>query len=162
MPQIEVTFDIDANGIMHIGAKDKGTGKENKITIKSNSGLSESEIEQMVKDAELNAESDKKARELIEARNGAESTLNGFKQDFDKYSDKVTPEEKTKAEEAIKAVEEAIKGDDPTVIQESIPKLYEAISPITKAKHDAEEAEKKQSQPEDVVDAEVKESAETV
>jgi len=162
VPQIEVTFDIDANGIMHIGAKDKGTGKENKITIKSNSGLSEAEIQQMVKDAELNAESDKKARELIEARNGAESTLNGFKQDFDKYSDKVTLEEKTKAEEAIKAVEEAIKGDDPTVIQESIPKLYEAISPITKAKHDAEEAEKKQSQPEDVVDAEVKESAETV
>jgi molecular chaperone DnaK len=162
MPQIEVTFDIDANGIMHIGAKDKGTGKENKITIKSNSGLSEAEIQQMVKDAEDNAEADKKARELIEARNGAESTLYGFKQDFDKYSDKVTPEEKTKAEDAIKAVEEAIKGDDPTVIQESIPKLYEAIGPITKAKNDAEEAEKKQSQPEDVVDAEVKESAETV
>ena len=163
MPQIEVTFDIDANGIMHIGAKDKGTGKENKITIKSNSGLSESEIQEMVKDAELNAESDKKARELIEARNGAESTLFGFKQDFEKYSDKVTEEEKTKAEEAIKAVEEALKGDDPTVIQESIPKLYEAIGPITKAKSDAEEAEKKQSQPEsDVVDAEVKESAETV
>jgi len=162
MPQIEVTFDIDANGIMHIGAKDKGTGKENKITIKSNSGLSEAEIQQMVKDAELNAEADKKQVELVQARNGAESTLYGFKQDFDKYSDKVTPEEKTKAEEAIKAVEEALKGDDATVIQESIPKLYEAIGPITKAKHDAEEAEKKQSQPEDVVDAEVKESTETV
>ena len=171
VPQIEVTFDIDANGIMHIGAKDKGTGKENKITIKSNSGLSEKEIQEMVKDAELNAESDKKARELIEARNGAESTLFGFKQDFDKYNDKVTPEEKTKAEEAIKAVEEAIKGDDATVIQESIPKLYEAIGPITKAKSDDEEAKKKAEEatktteaPKDdnVVDAEVKESAETV
>ena len=162
VPQIEVTFDIDANGIMHIGAKDKGTGKENKITIKSNSGLSEAEIQAMVKDAELNAESDKKARELIEARNNAESTLFGFKQDFDKYSDKVTEEEKTKADEAIKAVEEAIKGDDPKVIQDSIPKLYEAIGPITKAKSDAEEAEKKQSQEPDVVDAEVKESAEAV
>ena len=170
MPQIEVTFDIDANGIMHIGAKDKGTGKENKITIKSNSGLSESEIQEMVKDAELNAESDKKARELIEARNGAESTLYGFKQDFNKYSDKVTEEEKTKAEEAIKAVEEAIKGDDPTVIQDSIPKLYEAIGPITKAKSDeeakkkAEEATKTTEAPKDdnVVDAEVKESPETV
>ena len=170
MPQIEVTFDIDANGIMHIGAKDKGTGKENKITIKSNSGLSESEIQEMVKDAELNAESDKKARELIEARNGAESTLYGFKQDFNKYSDKVTEEEKTKAEEAIKAVEEAIKGDDPTVIQDSIPKLYEAIGPITKAKSDeeakkkAEEATKTTEAPKDdnVGDAEVKESPETV
>jgi molecular chaperone DnaK len=162
VPQIEVTFDIDANGIMHISAKDKGTGKENKITIKSNSGLSESEIQQMVKDAEDNAETDKKARELIEARNGAESTLNGFRNDFDKYKDQVTEEERTKAEEALKAVEDAILGDDATVIQESIPKLYEAIGPITKAKHDAEEAEKKQSQEADVVDAEVKESAETV
>jgi molecular chaperone DnaK len=162
VPQIEVTFDIDANGIMHISAKDKGTGKENKITIKSNSGLSESEIQQMVKDAEDNAETDKKARELIEARNGAESTLNGFRNDFDKYKDQVTEEERTKAEEALKAVEYAILGDDATVIQESIPKLYEAIGPITKAKHDAEEAEKKQSQEADVVDAEVKESAETV
>jgi molecular chaperone DnaK len=171
VPQIEVTFDIDANGIMHIGAKDKGTGKENKITIKSNSGLSEAEIQEMVKDAELNAESDKKARELIEARNGAESTVYGFKQDFDKYKDQVTEEEKTKAEEAIKAVEEAIKGDDPTVIQESIPKLYEAIGPITKAKSDDEEAKKKAeeanktteaSKDDNVVDAEVKESPETV
>ena len=162
VPQIEVTFDIDANGIMHISAKDKGTGKENKITIKSNSGLSESEIQQMVKDAEDNAEADKKVRELIEARNGAESTLNGFRNDFDKYKDQVTEEERTKAEEALKAVEDAILGDDATVIQESIPKLYEAIGPITKAKHDAEEAEKKQSQDADVVDAEVKESAEAV
>jgi molecular chaperone DnaK len=171
VPQIEVTFDIDANGIMHIGAKDKGTGKENKITIKSNSGLSEAEIQEMVKDAELNADSDKKARELIEARNGAESTVYGFKQDFDKYKDQVTEEEKTKAEEAIKAVEEAIKGDDPTVIQESIPKLYEAIGPITKAKSDDEEAKKKAeeanktteaSKDDNVVDAEVKESPETV
>ena len=162
VPQIEVTFDIDANGIMHISAKDKGTGKENKITIKSNSGLSESEIQQMVKDAEDNAEADKKARELIEARNGAESTLNGFRNDFNKFKDQVTEEERTKAEEALKAVEDAIQGDDATVIQESIPKLYEAIGPITKAKHDAEEAEKKQSQEADVVDAEVKESAEAV
>ena len=171
VPQIEVTFDIDANGIMHIGAKDKGTGKENKITIKSNSGLSEAEIQEMVKDAELNAESDKKARELIEARNGAESTVYGFKQDFDKYKDQVTEEEKTKAEEAIKAGEEAIKGDDPIVIQESIPKLYEAIGPITKAKSDDEEAKKKAeeanktteaSKDDNVVDAEVKESPETV
>jgi molecular chaperone DnaK len=161
-PQIEVTFDIDANGIMKISARDKGTGKENKITIKSNSGLSEAEIQQMVQDAEDNAESDKKARELIEARNSAESALNVFQVDFNKYKDAVTDEERTQAETALKAVEDAIAGDDVTVIQESIPKLYEAIAPITKAKTDAEEAEKKQSQDPNVVDAEVKESVETV
>jgi len=155
-PQIEVTFDIDANGILHVSAKDKGTGKENKITIKANSGLSESEIQQMVTDAEVNADADKKQRELIEARNNAEGMLHGFNQDFDKYSDKVTPEEKTKAEEAIKEVEEAVKGTDPQAIQDSIPKLYEAMGPITKAKTDAEE---QKSQNESVVDAEVKEAS---
>lgn len=161
-PQIEVTFDIDANGIMKISARDKGTGKENKITIKSNSGLSEAEIQQMVQDAEDNAESDKKARELIEARNGAESALNTLQTDFEKYKDQITEEERAQAETALKAVEDAIAGDDVTAIQESIPKLYEAIGPITKAKQQAEEAEKKQSQDPNVVDAEVKESAEAV
>jgi molecular chaperone DnaK len=157
-----VTFDIDANGIMKISAKDKGTGKENKITIKSNSGLSEAEIQQMVQDAEDNAEADKKARELIEARNNAESTLNEFRNDFDKYKDAVTDEERAQTETALKAVEDAIAGDDVTAIQESIPKLYEAIGPITKAKQQAEEAQTKQSQDPNVVDAEVKESAEAV
>ena len=161
-PQIEVTFDIDANGIMKISARDKGTGKENKITIKSNSGLSEAEIQQMVQDAEDNAESDKKARELIEARNSAESALNTLQTDFDKYKDQITEEERAQAETALKAVEDAIAGDDVTAIQESIPKLYEAIGPITKAKQQAEEAQTKQSQDPNVVDAEVKESAEAV
>ena len=161
-PQIEVTFDIDANGIMKISARDKGTGKENKITIKSNSGLSEAEIQQMVQDAELNAESDKKARELIEARNSAESALNTLQTDFDKYKDQITEEERAQVETALKAVEDAIAGDDVTAIQESIPKLYEAIGPITKAKQQAEEAQTKQSQDPNVVDAEVKESAEAV
>jgi molecular chaperone DnaK len=161
-PQIEVTFDIDANGIMKISARDKGTGKENKITIKSNSGLSEAEIQQMVQDAEDNAEADKKARELIEARNSAESALNEFRSDFNKYKDAVTNEERAQAETALKAVEDAIAGDDVTAIQESMAKLYEAIAPIAKAKNNAEEAEKKQSQEPNVVDAEVKESAETV
>jgi molecular chaperone DnaK len=161
-PQIEVTFDIDANGIMKISARDKGTGKENKITIKSNSGLSEAEIQQMVQDAEDNAESDKKARELIEARNSAESALNTLQTDFDKYKDQITEEERVQAETALKAVEDAIAGDDVTAIQESIPKLYEAIGPITKAKQKAQEAQTQQSQDPNVVDAEVKESAEAV
>jgi molecular chaperone DnaK len=111
----------------------------------------------MVKDAELNAEADKKHVELVTARNSAESTYNSFKADFDKYSDQVTDEEKTKAETALNAVQEAIKGDDPTVIQESIPKLYEAIGPITKVKSEAEKA-KEQDQKDNIVDAEVAEA----
>ena len=103
IPQIEVTFDIDANGIMHVSAKDKGTGKENKITIKSDSGLTKEEIERMVRDAELNAEADKTQRELIEARNNAESTLYNFKDDIEKYSSQVTEEEKANVEDAVKA-----------------------------------------------------------
>jgi molecular chaperone DnaK len=167
VPQIEVTLDIDANGILKVSAKDQSTGKENKITIKANSGLTDAEIQQMVKDGELNAEADKKHVELVNARNSAEGTYNGFKADFDKYSDKVTPEEKTKAEEALNAVQEAMKGDDAKVIQESIPKLYEAIGPITKVKSDEEEAEKKAKEEASktdstVVDAEIKESAEAV
>jgi len=171
MPQIEVTFDIDANGIMHISAKDKGTGKENKITIKSDSGLKEDEIKRMVAEAEENAEADKKQVELIQARNGAEGTLHGFRNDYETYKDQVTEEERNKASDAIKEVETAMKGDDAKVIQESIPKLYEAIGPITKVKYEAEEAKKKAeeaNQPKEgtanptedttIVDAEVKES----
>jgi molecular chaperone DnaK len=142
-PQIEVTLDIDANGIMNIKAADKGTGKENKITIKSDSGLSKEEIERMVQDAEVNAESDKKLRELIETRNNAESTLNEFQSDIDKYKDQVTAEEKANVEDAAQAIRDAIKGDDVKIIQDSIPKLYEAMGPITTKKTEEEEAVKK-------------------
>ena len=143
VPQIEVTLDIDANGILKVSAKDQSTGKENKITIKANSGLSEAEIAQMVKDGEENAEADKQMRDLIVARNNAEGTLNGFKSDFEKYSDKVTEEERQKAADAIKAVEDAMEGTDAKAIEESVPKLYEAIGPITKLKFEEEEAKKK-------------------
>ena len=156
-PQIEVTFDVDANGIMKISAKDQGTGKENKITIKSDSGLSKEEIERMVQDAEANAEADKKQRELIEARNSAEGTLHSFKGDVEKYGDLVTAEEKANAEDAVKAVEDAIKGDDAKIIQESIPKLYEAMGPITGKKHEAEE-KAKSDKDNNIVDADVKEA----
>jgi molecular chaperone DnaK len=156
-PQIEVTFDVDANGIMKISAKDQGTGKENKITIKSDSGLSKEEIERMVQDAEANAEADKKQRELIEARNSAEGTLHGFKGDVEKYGDLVTAEEKANAEDAVKAVEDAIKGDDAKIIQDSIPKLYEAMGPITGKKHEAEE-KAKADKDNNIVDAEVTET----
>lgn len=154
-PQIEVTFDIDANGIMHISAKDKGTGKENKITIKSNSGLSESEIQQMVNDAEVNAESDKKQVELIQSRNNAEGTSNSFKKDFDEYKDQITEEEKSKAEAALNAIQEAISGDDVEAIRTATTDLYQAMNPITNKKQDAEEKAKKEAE---VVDAEVTET----
>jgi molecular chaperone DnaK len=163
-PQIEVTLDIDANGIMNIKAVDKGTGKENKITIKSDSGLSKEEIERMVQDAEANAEADKKQRELIEARNSAESTLNEFQADIDKYGDQVTAEEKANVEDAAQAIRDAIKGDDVKIIQDSIPKLYQAMSPITGKKHEAEEAAKKAEEQakkdaaDGVIDTEAKEA----
>jgi len=111
-PQIEVSFDIDANGILHVGAKDKATGKENKITIKANSGLSEAEIQQMVKDAELNAEEDKKKLEMVQARNNAEASVHSVKKSLVDHADKVDAGDKEKIEAAVKEVEEALKDED--------------------------------------------------
>ena len=112
MPQIEVTFDIDANGILHVGAKDKGTGKENKITIKANSGLTEDEIQKMVKDAELNAAEDKKKLELVQARNQADAMVHCVKKSLAEHGDKLDAGEKEKIEAALKDAEEALKGED--------------------------------------------------
>ena len=117
-PQIEVSFDIDANGILHVGAKDKGTGKENKITIKANSGLSEAEIQQMVKDAELNAADDKRKLELVQSKNQADSSIHSVKKSLAEYGDKLDAGEKDKIEAAIKDLEDAIKGDDKAAIDE--------------------------------------------
>jgi molecular chaperone DnaK len=108
-PQIEVTFDIDANGILHVGAKDKATGKENKITIKANSGLSEEEIQQMVKDAEVNAEDDRKLRELVDARNTADALIHSTKKSLDEHGASLDAGEKEKIEEALKSLEEVSK-----------------------------------------------------
>ena len=131
-PQIEVTFDIDANGIMNISAKDKGTGKENKITIKSNSGLSEAEIEQMVKDAEANAESDKKARTLIEARNGAEGQIHTIRKDME--SKEVSDELKTKLEDAIKELQTVLTGEDVDAITEKMTEMLSIAQELNQAK----------------------------
>ena len=117
-PQIEVSFDIDANGILHVGAKDKGTGKENKITIKANSGLSEAEIQQMVKDAELNSVEDKKKLELVQSKNQADASVHSVKKSLAEYGDKIDVSEKEKIEEAIKQLEEVLKGDDKAAIDE--------------------------------------------
>jgi molecular chaperone DnaK len=124
-PQIEVSFDIDANGILHVGAKDKGTGKENKITIKANSGLSEAEIQQMVKDAELNAEDDKKKLALVQARNQGEATVHSVKKSLGEYGDKLEAGEKEKIEAAIKDLEETVKSDDAAAIEAKNTSLME-------------------------------------
>ncbi|HTP74940.1 MAG TPA: molecular chaperone DnaK, partial [Burkholderiaceae bacterium] len=126
LPQIEVTFDIDANGILHVSAKDKGTGKENKITIKANSGLSEAEIEKMVKDAELNAAEDRKKLEIVQARNNADAMVHSVKKSLGEHGDKLDAGEKTKIEAALKDVEEALKGDDKAAIEAKTEALMQA------------------------------------
>ena len=125
-PQIEVTFDIDANGIMHVSAKDKATGKENKIVIKSSSGLSDEEIEAMVADAEAHAEEDAKAKALVEARNQAESMVNGVQKTMTDAGDKLDDAEKTAIEAAIADVEEAVKGEDVDAINAKVETLMES------------------------------------
>jgi molecular chaperone DnaK len=117
LPQIEVTFDIDANGILHVSAKDKGTGKENKITIKANSGLSEDEIQKMVKDAELNAAEDKKKLEIVQARNQGEAMVHSVRKSLTDYGDKLEAGEKDAIEAAIKSLDEALKGEDKDAIE---------------------------------------------
>jgi len=116
-PQVEVSFDIDANGILHVGAKDKGTGKENKITIKANSGLSEAEIQAMVKDAELNAAEDKKKLDLIQARNSADAMVHSVKKSLAEHGDKLDAGDKEKIEAAIKDSEESVKGEEKAEIE---------------------------------------------
>ena len=117
MPQIEVTFDIDANGILHVNAKDKGTGKENKITIKANSGLNEEEIQKMVKDAELNAAEDHRKLELVQARNQADAMVHSVKKSLAEHGAKLDAPEKEKIEAALKDAEEALKGEDKATIE---------------------------------------------
>jgi molecular chaperone DnaK len=177
-PQIEVSFDIDANGILHVGAKDKGTGKENKITIKANSGLSEDEIQKRVKDAELNAEDDKKKLELIQARNTADALVHSTRKSMTEYGEKLEAAEKEKIEAGLKDLEEAIKGEDKDAIVQkqaaleiSAQKLGEkmyadmqasqaanaAATGAAGAAPDAEAAAKAKAQDDNVVDAEVKE-----
>jgi molecular chaperone DnaK len=154
LPQIEVAFDIDANGIMNISAKDKGTGKENKITIKSDSGLSKEEIERMVQEAEANAEADKKVRTLIEQRNTAESQLHEIKKDLKDHGDKIDASEKTTIEETIVKFEEIIKGDDADKIKEELQKLLETASPLLKKKMEEQEVKASPTGDDNVVNAE--------
>ena len=159
MPQIEVTFDIDANGIMNISAKDKNTGKENKITIKSDSGLSDDEIQRMVREAEENAEADKKTVELVQARNSAEGASHSLGKDFEEFKDQLTEDEVTAYTSAKTTLDEAVKGEDASAINEAVNKLFESAGPVLGKKHDAETKKTSAEQPKDgeVVDAEFKE-----
>jgi molecular chaperone DnaK len=141
MPQIEVSFDIDANGILHVGAKDKGTGKENKITIKANSGLSEEEIQQMVKDAELNAADDKKKVELAQARNQGEAMVHSVKKSLAEHGDKLDGGEKEAIETALKDAEEALKGDDKAAIDSKTEALMTASQKLGEKVYAASQAE---------------------
>jgi len=130
MPQIEVSFDIDANGILNVSAKDKATNKEQSITIQASSGLSEEEIEKMVQDAEANAEDDKKFEELIQARNSADTLIHGCKKTLEESADKVEADEKENIESAISTLEEALKGEDKNDIEEKTKSLADASSSL--------------------------------
>ena len=141
-PQIEVTFDIDANGILNVSAQDKATGKEQSIVIKASSGLSEAEIQQMVKDAEVHADEDRRTRELVEVRNQAENLAHSTRKTLTELGDKVEEEEKKAVEAAIEAVEEAIKGDDKSAIDEQTRKLTEAAGKLAEKAYQQAEAEK--------------------
>ncbi|WP_415243634.1 molecular chaperone DnaK [Zhongshania sp.] len=166
LPQIEVTFDIDANGILHVSAKDKATGKEQSIRITASSGLKEDEIEQMVRDAEANAEADKKFEALVVARNTAEGMANATRKTVEEAGDKATDEEKAAIEAALVEVDEAVKGDDVEKIEEATKKLTEASGGLAQKMYadqaaQAEAAgggeEQPQSGADDVVDAEFEE-----
>ncbi len=165
VPQIEVTFDIDANGILHVGAKDKATGKEQKITIKANSGLSDEEIQQMIRDAEANADADAKFAELAGARNQGDALVHSTRKMISEAGDKVTAEEKTAIEAAVVALEAAIKGDDKAAIEAKVEELSKVSAPVAQKMY-AEQGQPadgaaQQAEPEakhdDVVDAEFEE-----
>ena len=161
-PQIEVTFDIDANGIMHVSAKDKATGKENKIVIKSSSGLSEEEIQAMVNDAEEHAEEDAKAKALVEARNQAESMVNGVTKTMEDAGEKLDADEKNAIEAAIADIEEAVKGDDVDDINAKVETLMQASHKLAEQMYagaEGQEGGAQEQAPEDdnVVDAEFEE-----
>ncbi len=167
MPQIEVTFDIDANGILHVSAKDKATGKEQSIVIKASSGLSEEEIEKMIKDGEAHAEEDRKFHELVDARNQADAMIHATRRSMEELGDKLEADEKSSIEEAIKELEEAIKGDDKDEIEAKTSKLTEASAKMAERLYSQQQAQTQggaqseagaePARDDDVVDAEFEE-----
>ena len=164
MPQIEVTFDLDADGILHVSAKDKSTGKEQKITIQASGGLSDEDIEKMVQEAEANKEADKKFEELATARNQADQMIHGTRKQVEEAGDALPADEKEKIEAAISELEEARKGEDKEAIDAKVQALMAAAQKLMEiAQQQAQaqqgaEAGAEQAQPQDdVVDAEFEE-----
>ncbi len=162
MPQIEVTFDIDANGILNVSAKDKATGKEQSIIIKASSGLSDDEIEAMVKDAEANAEEDKKFEELVQARNTADGLAHAARKTLEEAGDKASDDEKSAIEAAIAKVEESVQGDDKEAIDSAAKELSEASAGLAQKLYAEQQAEatgatEDQAPGEDAMDAEFEE-----
>ncbi|KIJ88646.1 molecular chaperone DnaK [Rickettsia asembonensis] len=157
VPQIEVTFDIDVNGIVHVSAKDKASGKEQKVTIQASSGLSDAEIEQMVKDAEQNADEDKKRKELIEAKNAADSLVYSTEKSLTEYGDKLSSEDKGAAEEALSALKAVLESEDAALIKEKTESLTAASMKIGeamyKAQNESQPTEENTANDEKVVDA---------
>ena len=160
MPQIEVTFDIDADGIIHVSAKDKGTGKEQQITIKASSGLSDEEIQQMVRDAEANAEADRKFEELVQARNQADHLVHATRKQLEEAGDKVPAEDRAAIESALSDLETAAKGEDKAAIEAKLQALAEVAQKLAQAAQpqgDAQQAQSNSKPNDDVVDAEFEE-----
>ena len=154
VPQIEVTFDIDANGIVNVSAKDKATGKEQKISIKSDGGLSDAEIEAMIKDAEAHAEEDKKTRELIDTKNQAESQLNTIQKEFDEFKADLSDEDVKKLEDAIAELKKSLEGSDKDDIAQKLSDVFAATKPIHDARAKKQETESSDSKEDDIIDAE--------
>ena len=164
VPQIEVSFDLDANGILNVSAKDKNTGKEQSIVIKASSGLSDEDIEKMVKDAEANAEDDKKFEELVKTKNNADMLVHATRKTIEESEDKLEDEEKNQVEEALKGLEEAISSEDIEAIESATKNLNDVLTPLTQKLYKQESAEgqsdtntDEDSSSENTVDAEFEE-----
>ena len=168
VPQIEVTFDIDANGIVNVSAKDKGTGKEQQIRIQASGGLSDADIEQMVKDAEANADTDKKRRAAVEAKNQAESLIHSSEKSLDEHGDKVSEEDRTAISDAIAELKTAVEAEEPNAedLQAKTQTLMEVSMKLGQAVYEASQAEGEEGEAgdnassasdDDVVDADFEE-----
>jgi molecular chaperone DnaK len=164
MPQVEVTFDIDANGIVNVTAKDKATNKEHQIRIQASGGLSDADIEKMVKDAEANAEADKKRRELVEVKNQGESLVHATEKSVKEYGDKVSADDKGAIETAITALRTALEGDDVETIKARTTDVMQASMKLGEAMYAANQAGEAGAEPgtgeakkDDVIDADFQE-----
>jgi molecular chaperone DnaK len=160
-PQIEVTFDIDANGIVNVSAKDKGTGKEQKIQIQASGGLSDADIEQMVKDAEANKDADKQKRETVETRNQADTLVHSVEKQLKEHGDKLSAEDKTKLEQDIDALKESLKSDNSDDIKDKVKSLTESAMKLGEAVYKQQQEDQPQQEEkakdDNVVDADFEE-----